>query len=355
MTVARVNGVAINHLVLDDEGVGGVADRRETLVMVHGLATNLAFWYLQHAPAFSRQFRVVLYDLRGHGRSEMPASGYRPATLAQDLAALLDHLGVGRCHMLAHSFGGVVAMNLAAQQPDRVQSLVLCDTHIAAVRHVETPQEWAYGREMQPILDRHGLELDTRDPYFGYRLLTRVARMTTEGFSVPAELRELVSPLMGRQGQRTAAQWLQLMQTTTAEAEMMGDDGLALETLRRFGFPILAMYGDHSQARLTGAELLDVWPHAEFRRVRDAGHFFPVSRPDEVISGCRRFWRGEFSAQPAQRAGEPSRRHFRSDRIFEEQGSWFFTSRELGRVGPFATADAARDSLDRFMATRLVA
>lgn len=346
MPVARVNGLRLNYLQLHD----GEADAREHLIMVHGLATSLAFWYLRYATELAKQFRVTVYDLRGHGRSERPAQGYSPAVLASDLGGLMDELGIAQAHFLAHSFGGVVTMNLAAAQPQRVRSLALADTHISAVRHVETPQEWAYGQSLQPILDRHGLELDTRDPYFGYRLLTRVAQMQLNGFTLPKAIADLVGPIVGSTGPRTAAQWLELMSKTSAEAEMMGDDGLRPSGLRGFRFPILAMYGDHSQARLTGAELLELWPHAEFRRVRDAGHFFPTSRPEEVLSTCRRFWKGEFTSAPRRhRAGEVRRSYFRSDRVFSADGAWYFTTRNEQRVGPFAAREEARAGLASFI------
>ena len=238
MPVALVNGVKLHYVRIDD----GPDDEREHLVMVHGLATSLAFWYFQYAPVVARRYRLTLFDLRGHGRSEMPAEGYSPAHMAQDTAALLDHLGIERAHFLAHSYGGVVTLNLACAQPDRVRSLVLADSHLSAVRHVETRQEWEYGQRIQPILDRYGVDLDTRDPYFGYRLLTRVAEFQINGLAVPPELSEVVTPLMGKTGNRTAAQWLHLMASTSAEREMMGDDGLALERLRALKFPILAMY-----------------------------------------------------------------------------------------------------------------
>jgi hypothetical protein len=66
-----------------------------------------------------------------------------------------------------------------------VHSLVLADSHLSAVHHVETRREWEYGQRIQPILDRYGVDLDTRDPYFGYRLLTRVAEFQINGLSVP--------------------------------------------------------------------------------------------------------------------------------------------------------------------------
>ncbi len=345
MPSALVNGVRLNYLQVEEPGAGPLED----LVMVHGLATNMAFWYLPYAPVFAKRYRVTLFDLRGLGRSEMTPSGYTPQNLALDLHALMDHLGIARAHFVAHSFGGVVALNLALLDPARISSLVLCDTHITAVRRHQPGREWGNRAHIQALVDRHGLRLDTHDPYFGYRLITQVAQRQAAEQEVAPELAELVGPLMARQGKRSAQQWLRLMEETDAEAQLLGDDGLALEALRRLMFPILALYGDHSQARLTGGELLDVWPHAEFRRVRDAGHFFPASRPEDVMLECERFWRGDYARRPVVRTGEELRRHFRSDRVFKAEGGWHFNTREKQRIGPFATPDEAHDALARYV------
>jgi hypothetical protein len=107
------------------------------------------------------------------------------------------------------------------------------------------------------------------------------------------------------------------------------------------------MYGDRSPARLTGTELLDVWPQAEFRNVRNAGHFFPASRSEEVVSACRRFWKGDLTqTQRRYRVGEAQRGYFRSDRIFKDTLGWYFMTRELPRVGPFAAFDEAHAILN---------
>ena len=346
MPSALVNGVRLNYVQMGASDAGP----QEDLVMVHGLATNMAFWYFHYAAVFARRYRVTVYDLRGHGRSEMPADGYTPQNLGRDLEALLDHLGIARAHFLVHSFGGVVALNLARVAPERLASLVLADTHISAARG-SAGQVWDHGAGMQKLLDAAGVALDTRDPYFGYRLLTAVSRMRLDHRSVPPGLDKLVGPLVANGGSRTAAQWLRLMETTPAEPELMGEDGLSLESLRRLRFPILAMYGDNSQARLTGEELLSVWPHAEFRRVRDAGHFFPTSRPAEVIQACSRFWRGDFRKIAMHRVGEPNQRHFRSDRVYQVEEGWYCLTREAGPLGPFSTSEEASEQLDAYIST----
>jgi pimeloyl-ACP methyl ester carboxylesterase len=342
---ALVNGVRLNYVQMAAADIGGP---HEDLVMVHGLATNLAFWYFHYAAVFARRYRVTVYDLRGHGRSEMPAGGYTPANLARDLECLLDHLAIPRAHFLVHSFGGVITLKLACVASDRIASLVLADTHISAARSA-AGQVWDYGAGMQHLLDEAGVTLSTRDPYFGYRLLTEVARMQLNREPVPSGLDKLVGPLIAYGGSKTAAQWLRLMKGTSAEKELMGDDRLALDALRRMHFPILAMYGDNSQARLTGTELLDVWPHAEFRRVRDAGHFFPSSRPAEVIRACSQFWRGDFRKLATHRAGEGNQRHFRSERIYQAEGGWYCLTRESGSLGPFTSREDASEQLDAYI------
>ena len=344
MPTALINGVRLNHVQMAAPDAGP----QEDLVMVHGLATNMAFWYFHYAAVFARRYRVTVYDLRGHGRSEMTADGYPPDNLARALEGLLDHLSIRRAHFLVHSFGGVVALNLARIAPERIASLVLADTHISAARGA-AGQAWDYGTGIQPLLDEAGVALDTRDPYFGYRLLTEVARMQLDHEPVPPGLEKLVGPLVGNGGSKTAAQWLRLMQNPSAEKELMGEDGLSLEALRRLRFPILAMYGDNSQARLTGEELLRVWPHAEFRRVRDAGHFFPSSRPAEVIQACNQFWRGDFEKLATHRAGDPDARHFRSDRVFQATGGWYCLTREGGSLGPFISQEDACEQLEAYI------
>ena len=120
MPMIEANGVKLNVLQMPHPDPSA-----EHLVMLHGLATNMAFWYLRLAPALNERFHVTLYDLRGHGRSERTPTGYRASSLALDLTALLDRLEIEQSHLIAHSFGGVVALEHATRVPRRVQSLLL--------------------------------------------------------------------------------------------------------------------------------------------------------------------------------------------------------------------------------------
>ena len=75
--------------------------------------------------ALGGRFTTIRFDLRGHGESSKPPGPYSAALFAEDARALLDHLGIGRCHVAGHSLGATVALRLALDAPDRVERLAL--------------------------------------------------------------------------------------------------------------------------------------------------------------------------------------------------------------------------------------
>lgn len=96
------------------------------VVMLHGLLTgSLASWYLTCAPRLAPRWSPWLLDLRGHGRSERPPSGYGASSLAEDLAALTADLPP--FPIVAHSYGCIVASRFAAAHPERVLGLALVE------------------------------------------------------------------------------------------------------------------------------------------------------------------------------------------------------------------------------------
>ena len=103
------------------------ADQVRTLVFSNSLGTDLAMWDAQVA-ALDRDFRIVRYDTRGHGESSVTPGGYTIDQLADDVIALLDHLGLDRVYFCGLSMGGMTAMSLALRAPERLRKIVLCST-----------------------------------------------------------------------------------------------------------------------------------------------------------------------------------------------------------------------------------
>ncbi len=97
------------------------------LVLTHSLGTDLELWQPQ-VEAFSRRFRVLRHDCRGHGGSVVSPTGYGIDRLGRDVLGLLDGLGIARAHHCGLSMGGMVGLWLGINAPERLERLVLSNT-----------------------------------------------------------------------------------------------------------------------------------------------------------------------------------------------------------------------------------
>jgi 3-oxoadipate enol-lactonase len=97
------------------------------LILSNSLGTNFSIWDAQ-VPEFEKHFRVVRYDMRGHGQSSVPPPPYSVPELASDVLSLADFLGIDRFHFCGLSIGGMTGTTLALHSPARLRKLVLCST-----------------------------------------------------------------------------------------------------------------------------------------------------------------------------------------------------------------------------------
>ena len=142
MEHAKVNGV---ELVYEVVGSG------EPMLLIHGAHIADALQPLVAEPALER-FQRIRYHRRGLGGSTRPveAGPTSIAVQAEDAVGLLDHVGVDRAHVVGHSLGGAIALELAARHPTRVAALVLLEPMIPT-----TPPGAAFMRAMAPLVDRY--------------------------------------------------------------------------------------------------------------------------------------------------------------------------------------------------------
>lgn len=120
MPLAYLSDLRINYR-FDGAATGPV------LVLNHALGTNLTIWD-DVVPLLPPSLRILRYDHRGHGGSDVPAAPYSMGALIRDAERLLDHLAIRDCVFLGLSMGGLVAQGLAIKRLDLVRGLVLSNT-----------------------------------------------------------------------------------------------------------------------------------------------------------------------------------------------------------------------------------
>ncbi|HET7038109.1 MAG TPA: alpha/beta hydrolase [Thermomicrobiaceae bacterium] len=116
---------------------------RQTILLVHSAAGNVERWRCW-IPTLARRYRVVRFDLRGHGRSSTPPPDYQwsIARLARDIRDLIDALGTGPVHYVGNSAGGIIGLQFVHDEPEYVRSLTLIGATPQLSRAKVSLAEW---------------------------------------------------------------------------------------------------------------------------------------------------------------------------------------------------------------------
>jgi len=112
MATIRINNTNTNVIEMNESA-------SETIIILHGMFTNLSIFYYKIAPKLAEKFHVVLYDLKGHGLSEVMPSGYDFQSMSDDLLALMEALKIEKAHLAGYSYGGLVALYTAMFHPEK--------------------------------------------------------------------------------------------------------------------------------------------------------------------------------------------------------------------------------------------
>jgi pimeloyl-ACP methyl ester carboxylesterase len=245
--------------------------RGPDLVMLHGLTGNLAVWHFKIIPLLMNRFRILTYDLRGHGFTSMPPTGYSATSLAGDLRDLLDALDIGRASVVGHSYGGDVALYFALLHPDRVRRVVAIEATLPALapsRGDETWEGWSYWAEVleksgHPVPPEHRQDVD---------YLTRLS------LKVPKKW----GPLNGLP--RNPEPFLRLLDTTTLVREFGEVGDLTVENLPNLRAAVHLVYGEKSAFLSTCETLAAHLPNVTSTLLprTEWGHFGPLEQPERV-------------------------------------------------------------------------
>jgi pimeloyl-ACP methyl ester carboxylesterase len=223
-----------------------------TVVLLHGLLTDsLASYYFTLAPALTGAgAEVLMYDQRGHGRSERPPTGYRLERFVDDLEALLDRLELtGPVHLLGNSFGGTVAFALAARRPEQVLGILSIESE---------PATAAWAAKLDDILRRAEAELGKRSTL------------------------AWVAAKRGRHTARLARSAAAMLAETSLAREIPASRLPGEAELRAIRCPVLAVYGTRSDLALQAAWLDGLLPDCRSAFVPGQEHSVLVEAPEVV-------------------------------------------------------------------------
>jgi pimeloyl-ACP methyl ester carboxylesterase len=241
------------------------------VVMVHGLTGNLAVWHLHIVPALSRRFRILTYDLRGHGYTDVPPTGYSPDAMATDLLQLLDALDIECPVVIGHSYGADIALYLAARHPERVRRVFAIEAALPAMEHVRRDDGWVGWSYWVAALERAGLAVPA-ERRADLRYLMRAT----------VDLPKKWGPLKGLP--RKPRPLLRLLEETTLPEDYRRIGTLTLDRVATIRTPVVLLYADRSAFLDTfaylRAHLPDVDPVLLPRT--EWGHFGPLEQPEVV-------------------------------------------------------------------------
>jgi 3-oxoadipate enol-lactonase/4-carboxymuconolactone decarboxylase len=232
------------------------------LFLIHSLGTSLHVWDAQ-AEALQRSFRVVRADLRGHGLTTVTPGPYSIAQLARDMIAVLDAIGAATAHVAGLSIGGLVAQSIAHQAPERVTSLILCDTAMV----IPPPEGW------------HTRAAKVRATGMAALAEPVMARWVTPGFINTPAAQGLLAMLLRTDPEGYAG---------AAEALAAADLTADTQTLR---LPALVIVGDQDLATpVASAEaLVAAIPGARLVVIPGAAHIPTVEFPDAITEAIGAF------------------------------------------------------------------
>jgi 3-oxoadipate enol-lactonase len=253
------------RIAVDCEGDGPL------LVFLHGIGGNRTNWHDQ-LPVFGREFHAVAWDARGYGLSDDYEGPLEFSRFADDLLRVLDHFKAATAHLCGLSMGGRILQDFYPRHPERVATMVLCDT-MAGFDAAFTPEKRAEFVRLrkQPLLE--GKEPKDIAP--------TVARTLMSPKSSPAALQKLIDSMSALHKDSYIK---------TIEASTHYDRVADLPNIR---VPTLLVYGEDDTLTppALGRSMAEKIHGSEFVIIPDAGHLSNIERPETFNAAVLAFLR----------------------------------------------------------------
>lgn len=219
----------------------------QTVVLIHGMFSNLSIYYFNIAPILAKHFHVVMFDLKSHGMSERFTDGYDLENMSSDVLALMDVLNIEKAHLVGYSFGGLISLKTALKAPNRINQLVVIEA--------PDPQD----EKARNIIDEYSKEF----------LEHYVANFT-----------DTTKVQMGkRQMEKNHRMYEFLFNQTSIKADMIKEKHFLSEVdFSELKPSTLLMYGEDSNCRPTGEWLNTQIENSELRLIQ-GDHNIPIQEP----------------------------------------------------------------------------
>jgi 3-oxoadipate enol-lactonase len=248
MPIETINGIAVHF---DVHGSG------DPVLFIHGLGSSARDWRLQVAH-FSSCYTVITYDLRGHGASEITSPPYSMRLFASDAKALLDHLGIESVCVVGISLGGMIAFQLAVDEPAAVDGLVI-------VNAVPEFKPRSIGQRI------HAVQRFVIVRVLGMRSMARV--LAPRLFPGPSHAR-LRQQFIERWSANDRRAYLASMQAIVGW-------GVA-ERIAEITAPTLFVAAEHDYTPVAlKSSYAEKMPNARLEVIANSRHATPIERPDE--------------------------------------------------------------------------
>ena len=268
MPVARLNGINIYY---EDTGRG------RPIVWSHGFACGAKMWQPQ-VERLADRYRVVTYDVRGHGASDSPADpeAYTQPNSVEDLHQLLRHLGILGACVGGLSMGGNIALNLGLTHPEQLAGLIIADTGAGS----DDPEGWrAKTADWAALLENEGIEAAADvmlvDPLF--------ARYAAQGPEAARHARSLLTTHRAR-GLASTLRGVLARRPTIYALE---------DKLRALDVPTLVIVGEHDEPCVKVSRYLaNTLPRAELVVIKGVGHMTNLEDTTTFNAAVERFLAG---------------------------------------------------------------
>jgi len=228
------------------------------IVLIHHLAGSTKSWFNQ-IPYLAKNYQVIAYDLRGHGRSAEPKQAFTMDDLADDLFLLLQELRIGKCSIIGHSIGGMIAPLFALKHMSMVNTLVIVSG------------------ASQPLAS---------DKLAIYSVMREIAR--TKGMEALAEYRRSNNQIPPKIANNTMLweHFKHLYNETSVQGYIRMSEALATmpnltSKMKEIHCPMLGVVGDLDPVFMETMKILAGNARVSMKIMRNCGHFVMMEEPDE--------------------------------------------------------------------------